>query len=403
MLETGCFMPSSLFELSIKFIFSVDCKESMSNLRQLSYAETIEAAILVRRKMVSFSKYETISESASGGEMFPDSWVKFCDDNYFLSNNPQQIRVLTDLSKRINGIVADANDIFSEIFPSNIYDAYWSSHPMYQVIYTESSADIIKNYQNMKSHILSLPDPPSIEKDLMLPLLPSSEEIYYYDPLCFFPICIVECGSPAKKRMCNAAVILPRSLRFIDYAVLVSISNLKESRGKISKILYCLSMASLFQINRSISSLVKSFLHRNALYLEKVEERDRLIMSSLNVIICLRNFINYVSGLEKTIFSAIKICNFFPLEDMKEMFERRDPYLCRNEIKKVSSFLKKKYFSLISRKKLRADDLVKKISENKLGNNSKFLSVSVENATKSLRKLNNEIREMEMFLLNFTD
>ncbi|WP_139057315.1 hypothetical protein [Candidatus Ichthyocystis hellenicum] len=398
MLGTNLFNPCTLFELSVKSIFGVDSKGSINHLMQLSYKETLEAAILVNRKVVSFSKYESISESVSGSEMFPDSWVKFCKENYYLSSNPEELKILLDLSKRINEIVAGTSDMFSKVLPSNVYDVCWSSHPIYKVIYNKSSANIIKNYHEIKNQILSLPEPQCVVKNLSV--LPSPEEIaYYYDPLCFFPIGTVEYGSSATAFSCSKDVSIPRSLKFINYSALAPIHDLRKNRRVIRKILYRLAMASLLQINSSISSVARSFSHRNNLEVIGVTEREKLVISSLDIITSLRNFIKDVNTLERTIFSAIKVCNFVPLEEVKKMFERRNPYLFRNDIMQVASFLKIKYCNILIKKKLRFDELMKQLKKShKLEDNSRLFSTCAYNISKSLKKLEDDIREMEIFM-----
>ncbi|WP_139057206.1 hypothetical protein [Candidatus Ichthyocystis hellenicum] len=57
--------PLTLLELSSRAIFGFSCEESIGCLSQLSAREIIEASILVGRKQLNLSRYESILDQES--------------------------------------------------------------------------------------------------------------------------------------------------------------------------------------------------------------------------------------------------------------------------------------------------------------------------------------------------
>lgn len=77
----------------------------------------------------------------------------------------------------------------------------------------------------------------------------------------------------------------------------------------------------------------------------------------------------------------------------------------RMEVNVISSFLIKKYESLISKKKLRMKKLLRKINpNNKVGlHSSSFQPVFVKCINQSVEKIRNEIRELETMMISLSE
>ncbi|WP_092486070.1 hypothetical protein [Candidatus Ichthyocystis hellenicum] len=180
----------------------------------------------------------------------------------------------------------------------------------------------------------------------------------------------------------------PESMKTISKKIDNSIKDLKKYGKIVNKSLYYLSMASLLQVKNSFLSLLKSLalVMLAKLRSNKIKDVDKILT-------CLHSFAEDVSKLKETIFHTIHICNFLPLEKIIKIFESKDSDLYKSELSAALSLLRKKYKFLIVEKKLKMKNLLEIIDQ---GNKDQVTSVTAD-------KLRDEIREMELFLGDFTE
>ncbi|WP_092486079.1 hypothetical protein [Candidatus Ichthyocystis hellenicum] len=377
----------------MKSIFGVDCKGSVDNLMQLSQSEVFEVAVLVKRNRVSFSRYESISESGSGCEIFPRKWRDFCSKYFYLSSNPEEAGIASYVTYLMEVIFFDISCMFPKKLPSDISNYLWRANPIYQVVNSGDDEDIIKCYYEKRDRILFLREPIDVTENLTLPALISlSDVICYYDPLCFFPV-----YNPVSGSRCVSLVEIRESMSFMISSVRNAISNLEILRSDIGKLLYHLSMSSLLQLEKTFSDM-------DGIGKDELAGREKSIIGSLKLISCLRNLKKSAHKIKKVIFPVMQICNFLSLENIIEMFELVNSNLYKNEITILSSLLRRKYPVLIESRRLRIDNMLEKVKKSSEGGSDivRLSQVSVDVINKSVEKLINEIKEMEMFLVNFS-
>ncbi|CUT18163.1 MULTISPECIES: hypothetical protein [Candidatus Ichthyocystis] len=387
----------TLLELSMKSVFGVDCKESLGHLMQLSHTEAFEFATLMRREGVSFSKYEPILESSSGREMFPERWDKFCDDHRWLLGNPNDLRLISSFTVVMEKVIGIVGRMFPEKFDLDTIDCLWKYNLIYQIVNNKIGSDIVKAYYATEGTVLALMEPSNAADGLILPSLNSSADVFcYYDPMCFFPV-----HNHINGGRCSSALEIYKSIFSMLFDVSVVVYDLSESKDNISKILYHVLMAALLQIEKTLlkaDEVRYELVGRRGVGIE----RRLSIIESLNLITCLRSIKKDVCKVERTILLAIKNCNFVPLEDMMSMFksisEREEEIKC--ELVVVSAFLKTKYPQLIEKRRVMVRSMLDKVRRSEVSDSGCMCLTHehIDNIYKSVEKLNNEIKEMEVFL-----
>ncbi|CUT18157.1 MULTISPECIES: hypothetical protein [Candidatus Ichthyocystis] len=394
-----CFYnPCSLIELSMKSIFGVDCEQSIGHLMQLSCADVLEAATIVKRKSISFSKYERISESSSGGDIFPSEWNDFCSMHFNLFVNSEEIAMVSSVTYLMEAIFLDLKFMFPSPPEILFTDDVWKSNPVYQLVNSKSKDGAGICYEKIDD-LLLLSDPDDHIDGFALPIIGSSGEeklFYYYDPLCFFPV-----HNPRSGSRCISGREIRESMSFMISSSRKIMSNLVELRYCIGKNLYNLSIIALLQMEKTFSEV-------DSIGQEGFIGRKQSIIESLKLITCLRNIKNDVRKIEDVIFPAMQYCNFVPLEDMLRLFELVDSDLYKNEIVMLVSIIKIKCQDIIETKKSKIELFLRKIEQNEESNNLNeernnlyelsFTQVYVGNVGRSLEKLSEEIEEMEVFL-----
>ncbi|WP_092483715.1 hypothetical protein [Candidatus Ichthyocystis hellenicum] len=426
--------PLTLEELSIGVVFGVDSKESIQHLMHLSHKEAIEAATMITCNKAGRSKYESNLEHRSGiklSQIYKNN-SNFSHDNYRKLGNYPELIAITLLKDHVHEAIYEYDNYLSKTLSS--YHRYRNNHPLCQIVYAENTADIIKNYHERRNEILSLPLPPTGKA---LPKTPSLEKTsHYYNPLLFLNSCHYYDRCTCKRMDSIARVVDPilKSSLKISRCLSKSIAILKSSRKRIRKQIYHLAMASLLQIESYTSSfekLANQISLESQAHLENLldPKEERLILMSLDAIICLRNLVKYSRILKKTIVPMLELCNYVSLEDaitsfktiiiklgteieeikenkireintlteigkMKlsiwlEEIERRksDISLYKIEIGKTCSFLKRRYPSLIARRKAVIKYLLEKITPNE------------DNGL--IKGLTDEVKEMELSLIEF--
>ncbi|WP_141663209.1 MULTISPECIES: hypothetical protein [Candidatus Ichthyocystis] len=385
MFEVSCFSPCTLLELSMKSVFGIKCKESIDILMQLSRNEIIDAAILVKRGKMSFSMYDNICddvpEDYDAVYPFPDDWVDFCKDNCSLSNNPIELGTLLGFMSKINFIDSCVNSILGK-----------DRSKVLSVIAEDKVTEVPSSMIFMFYIINSLLDD---LKTLRFRRMGLFREL------------------PLQLRNSVSPISLIKVLR-------------RNILGKYDKLLWYLTAAASLQLKHSFSLLGSSvdcdflcayFMSGGAREVDRMDgivadlsipedivndtEDERSFRSRATS--CLNEFISDVEVLGGTILPVIHVCNFLPLEDMMEMFKRKGSLLCKKQIDSVCSLLRRKYLGIIRRKKLRVGVLIEKIKQSKEvsmdENNLSPVSLSVMN--KSVIRLRNEVRSMELLLSNF--
>ncbi|WP_092483691.1 hypothetical protein [Candidatus Ichthyocystis hellenicum] len=381
--------PPPLIELSSRAIWSLSCKQSISQLRQLSTEEIIRSSALIRRKQLNLSRYASYLhlESDDGCRFFYEDWNKITIGECRNSSNYKELRAVKECSNSINVIINSFRGIFLDDLPAN--DPYWKNHPVYQVIYNENSTDIIKNYRERRNEILSLPDfPGSVENKSC-----TTERIsYYYDPLFFLKkTCLhnKDDFSPSRIRcLLKNTIVLTLEPCFTR-----RFYTLKKNACLLRRPLSTLVMALTLQIEDSISLLEKSLSKK-----DYTRGREISIMESLNAIIIFKKLCVNIKEL-RSITPIMELSNFVPLEDRVEIFKKRvlvsNP--CSNSVNRLylhSSLIlleKTRYYlkSIVTRKKVRIKYLLEKIN---LGNEYKmdenfFEPVFMESAENLLKKI----------------
>ncbi|CUT18162.1 MULTISPECIES: hypothetical protein [Candidatus Ichthyocystis] len=403
--------PCSLVELSMKAVLGVDCEGSIDNLMQLSPREAIEAAIIVSNRMAANyrTKYESVIESFNNRrehiEFFENSSEFSLYNDYSLyspSCNFMEFEALNRWKESVK-ILINVHDRYS-VISQKVHERDHNEriNPIYKLIYSDDISDLIGDYYNRKDRNFFLPD-----------LIPYDIEIdkTYLDPLQFFDL-----FSSGHIYSFNASSLLTE----IVSASLKVIKNLNESMDILEKSchcirkkLYCLIVSSCSQAKHAASLLETAAENRSNYDKHKMSfEKENL---SLDVLTCFRNFMESVFNI-KEIINIMEFFNFVPLEDVSRVLKRnfstandvvykisRSEF--RMEVNVISSFLIKKYESLISKKKLRMKKLLRKINpNNKVGlHSSSFQPVFVKCINQSVEKIRNEIRELETMMISLSE
>ncbi|CUT18141.1 MULTISPECIES: hypothetical protein [Candidatus Ichthyocystis] len=409
------FNPCSLAELSVGSILGIDCKESMAHLSQLSTREVIECTLLIKRSKVNDTKYENIWESNSKNKF--SSNYQFSPSDYEILSNSAELKSIIKCKNNIISITSMYENYFSKNSPSEINDGYWNMHPMFRVIYNKESKDIIDGYHEKRDQILSLPEQSNaIVKNLTFPKTRTHENDFYHrDPLFFLTTDSIY-SSMYSKPYISINLIIFYSSHTMNLLV-ESMGILEDYRCCIRKQLYHLFMAAFLQLN-NLNLLLKESISRikNKSFIEKEES----IVESLRIISCLKKSGKYLLVLRDKIVPVMECCNFVSLEDAVKILQNKISYssamLCKeknlgsiekdvlrcciiesnNEIRKILSFLKRKYRHLVIKKELRIRYLQRKISMDTKKNTDEIqLSPFFVSSVKELvKKLENEIKEM---------
>ncbi|CUT18143.1 MULTISPECIES: hypothetical protein [Candidatus Ichthyocystis] len=289
---------------------------------------------------------------------------EFCTINYNKFDNYKELGALVQLKICIDKVIEERDTYLSKTFFCHIGHSLpddgnldecaseheWSSHPMYTVVHSSSSDDILKNYDRKKHIIFSLPEPPYLqygdEGDPIKRHSPSDAVFYNLDPLCFLGnaynevaaccphsyihggMCEYLFSSMLGKTIDSSIEVLLPLIKLSDYLV--------GSRKNISAKIYHLISAHISYIRylfiflhenvkefvesrNSLSSLVVT---RNYIYesgyggkMHRIDRKDRKNIESLEIISCVRRFINAVSLLEKNIIPVIDLLNFVNLKE----------------------------------------------------------------------------------------
>ncbi|WP_092483699.1 hypothetical protein [Candidatus Ichthyocystis hellenicum] len=411
--------PLTLLELSSRAaseaIFSFNCKEAISQLSQLSAKEIISASVLVERKQLNLSRYESIldPESDNGYRLPPSccseiSYYDCTDLAYY-----EDLCALKKCGDSIETIINSYHAMFLKHLPTD--DVHWRSHPVYQVIYNEDSTDIIKNYYEKRDRILSLPALPSPAAEI-----PITEKVLFYRDPMFFLSEIYLCPeydlslSMVKKS-------LKDKLMFLNLHINDSISALKDNCNMLERVPYAMAMASILQIKHSAlllekliskkdygtekreTSLVESLINivswwRTPKNHHDTEEREASLMESLDIVICFKNLCGDVQALGEHIAPTMQYRNRISLEDRivilmgKAMTPEKnsfDPESALLSLKMTDCYLKIKLADIVPKRQLRIKHLLEKIN---LGNEYKsnenfFEPIFIESAENFLEKM----------------
>ncbi|WP_092486060.1 hypothetical protein [Candidatus Ichthyocystis hellenicum] len=385
MSAVGCFAPCALLELSIKSVFGVSCKESINILMQLSHDEIVDAAILVKRRKVSFSIYDPICESISEVDNlvcpFPVNWVEFCVNNCSLSDNPRELSTLLGFMNKINLIILCADYITGED-RSKVLSIIAGN------VVTDVPLSMIFMFCAINSLINGLKMLPFRRRNLL--------------------------KSQFIKTKCE-----------IFHVPLVKILR-KDILGRYDKLLWCLLASALLQLKQSFSLLGDS-LDYGLLYeyfinggAEEVGGREETVSGMVmpenmgnfgeegeestlfRATARLSSFLADIDTLKLTILPVIHVCNFIPLEDMLKMFKRKGSDLCKAQIYLISSFLRKKYLALIKSRKFKIECLKKNVPNNVKMEGALLDLVYTDTVNSKLaERLKKEVEGMERFIKNF--
>lgn len=391
--------PYPLVHLSTAAVYGISFKESIRYLAQLSPKEAIETAIAINNKMGTYcSKYE----SYLGGDVGIRCSLNYddlCFNSHDKLNNSEEISVVIGLRAGISKIIDEVSG-WGLRYSFSIEDSsVCGIHPIYQVVHSKNTEDVISSYYERRDEILALPDPSLLE--MKYPNSLSPERIAHYrDPLYFLS---------SKYALCNLGIDPYFSIQeFILYPMCyttvvlgVSINKLicylNNSVKKISGKLYNLIMALLLQIRYYNASLIYLIFVRGKLeetIAPVVHEREVLIIKSLNIIILLRNYIKYVSTIREIFMPFLEFHNFVRLEDVMKIIESRilDSHLSdyrstyELEIRNISSFLRNRYDGIIINKRMRIKSLLGRINlndENTLNSICLFLGINIIDHTLS--------------------
>ncbi|WP_092483703.1 hypothetical protein [Candidatus Ichthyocystis hellenicum] len=386
---TGTATPRTLLELSSEAVFGFGCGESIEQFSQLPAKDVIKASILVKHKQLNLSKYESVLdlEGDDSYQFFYSYCNKIsCSDCNSLSYYDGLCAIKKCL-RRMNTII-DNHNMFLRELP--VDSTSWMSHPVYRVIYSKDSKDIVRKYYEERDKILSLP--------LQTRKKPATEGISYYrDPLFFL----------SKVYLCHenniSLLTAKRSLQitfgFLSSDINSLISTLKENCHLLERAPYAITMASTLQVRNSASLLLESLSKKN----EGPDKREKSIMESLDVIVCLRDLCRDIKAMEERIAPIMQYNNFIALEDRVEILRKITPASdtghCSTDssfldstpaLKAISSHLKMKLPGIVTKRKLRIKHLLEKIN---LGNECKldgnFLEqIFMESINSLLEKIN---------------
>ncbi|WP_092483709.1 hypothetical protein [Candidatus Ichthyocystis hellenicum] len=419
--------PMTLEELAIGAVFGVTRKKSIEQLMHLSHKETIEIIVSLNSNSGGRTKYESVLDcDISRLAEIHQSNGNFFRDNCKNLGNYSELMCISSLKHHIHKMTNECDNLSKSLLPGSKYK---DTHPICQVIYTKKTTDIVENYYKRKTEILSLPLPP-VGK--LRPKLPSLEEtLYYYDPLFFLDISHYYGDTYQYMELFIEVITTPiiESYSAVNFHLRQLIRKLKRWSGRIRKQIYHLVMALSLQI-KPYASLFPKLAKRRLLAETNIARagnipspsrrdprNERLILTSLDAIICLRNLIEYTHMLKKIIEPILEQSNYVSLEDTIKAFNNKIMRLCNNikaikemdhkktslfaeEIEKrehaislskikigeINSFLKMRYPHLITHRKFVIGYLLEKITPN-------------DSTDELIRELTNEIKEMGQFLL----
>ncbi len=424
--------PLSLEELAIGSVFGVNRKESIEQLMHLSHKETMELIVALNHSKGGRTKYEPSLGCCYGDQLTQMYQVNanFFHENCKKISNYQELTSLASLMDHVHVLMNECENISKTFLSKN---KYRNTHPICQTINTKNTGDIIKNYYERRSRILSLPFPPAGGPP---PKIPSLEETsYYYDPIIFLDVSHYhgDRNNYQCMELFIEVIISPiiESYSTIRLHLHKFINDLKKKSKYIRKKIYRLVTALLLHIKFHTSffpAIAERRLSAKRTNAENMLDlrKEELILMSLEIIICLRNFVELTTNIiNKTITPMLELCNYISLEDALEAFkiritglrsdiifitaamenkdmleEKEEPFLLarktvekkkscillsKTEIIKIKSFLKRRYPDLIMHKKFVVKYLLKKIKKN-------------DSTDALIRGLRKEIEEMELFL-----
>ncbi|CUT18160.1 hypothetical protein Ark11_1356 [Candidatus Ichthyocystis hellenicum] len=276
--------PYTLLEMSLMSVFGVSCKKSVECLSQISPKKAIEFAIIIKSKSIGCyrTKYESVFESNVDIQCHKN-YDEFCFNNCDDLSNSEKVKAVISLKRSIDGIIVLTNDCFLKYFPLSEHNHFCSYFPIYQQIRSDNFMLRIMIFELSR---------------LLLKLL-----------------------------------------------------------DQIGLDLYSLINALLIQINYYNSLLNKLLVLR------------KNTMKGCSVRECLKNYMRCSLSLKEIVIPLIECCNFVFLEDLMKIFESKilDSRLERYrstyelEIRNIYSFLKSKYSAIIINKRMRIKFLLKKI------------------------------------------
>ncbi|WP_092343271.1 hypothetical protein [Candidatus Ichthyocystis sparus] len=353
------------------------------NLVQLSPNEAIDAATASNDKSLGKyrTKYEydsTSSDNVRCSDNYShDYYETCCNDHYRLLSNCDEISTVMFLRSNIGQIIQEFSvDWNLEYSFSSEDSSVFSIHPMYQVVNAKNTDDIIENYYEIRHDILSLPSKPLSGNKKSSP--PSPEEILYYrDPLYFLGSKLALCDFDTRPCFFVREFILHplrHSLLLLCVRINKLIDYLEDSSGKIDRKLHNLILSLLLQIKYS-SLLLRQIIRvrfdvvENGLICEP-PERERLIIPSLKVVVCLRNYIKYLKRLGDIFMPFLGFSNFVSLEDMMRISEimflgsrnQHHRSIYKREVRNISLLLSLKYPDIIESKKMIISCLLEKVN-----------------------------------------
>ncbi|CUT18168.1 putative coiled coil protein [Candidatus Ichthyocystis hellenicum] len=372
-------------------------KESVDYLK-MSSKEAIEAAIFVKNR--NTCGYRTKYELESvGNDVIQGSvdYYEFCCNHYyrFLNNCEEMESVIyfrNSLRKILDKI---SNDWLLRYSFSNEDASICSVHPMYQIVHAKNTEDIIFNYHEKKLDIMSLPSlcPCGKKRSSTLESYTTSSEniLRDHDPLCFLsPDYIIRDLSTSN---CPYSYIIESIISplYGDVVILTKnvyreINCLRASIGRINRKLYNLIMAILLQTKHSLDVLIKSIDDRifsGAGYSPNVHGGESRVISSLNLIICLRKCISSVEFMKLNLMPFLEFYNFVSLEDIITMSEvvlsgsrpQDRSLLHKKEVRSLYLLLSKRYPEVIANKRMIINRLLEKINLNDESVKCKVLSL----------------------------
>ncbi|CUT18166.1 MULTISPECIES: hypothetical protein [Candidatus Ichthyocystis] len=441
----GCFYTTSisgslctLLELSTAAVYGLNCKESIDRLVPLSTKDILRGkesvdiadgleqvpsgddsqkkelvdhlkmspkdAIEVAKSVNSWtsysyhsSKYESRSENSSSSTELCVNYDEICRNNYDVLSDSREIEIVLRFRNSINKII---DSIIDDLLVKHSFSSeeamICSVHPMYHVVHAKNIGDIIPRYYDRRMEIWRLPKFPPLNIPRTSPPSPA-EILHYRDPLYFLnpklAFCNLEIAPCSRIKEFVINPLRSNSIA-VDYDLCKLMVCLKESSAKMSKKSYNIIMAALLQILHSNNLLLESTSRRcvaeNGPY-----ESENLAMLSLNIVISLRNCIEIVGSIRKTLIPLLDLCNYVPLEDVTMIIRSRilnsslGVYRSdwEREFRNISLFLKAKYNELIANKNMTIKCLLGKIDLDDEHTNNKFFSfLGIPNSTHGLGK-----------------
>ncbi|WP_139057313.1 hypothetical protein [Candidatus Ichthyocystis hellenicum] len=390
----------------------------MEHLMQITTKEAIESALIMKRKKVNLTKYESIWESYSS-KQFHKNYNKFSLKYCSQLSNYKELKNLIKLKTIISEIIDVNTFYFLRKLPSNVSNISCNDDKMHKVICDENSADIVDDCYSGKNYVLTF-------QDISYPqsrFVSSTEEVmcHRYQPyfLKTFPIwsrkrvLLDKIISFIDSKSSSVAVLLNRSMQILE----------KLLKLGVKKQVYHLSMASCLQLKHSIS-LLKKLLSSSIR--TRTSGKKETIAMSLSILIHTKNLIRDIFILKRNILPIIECHNFVHLEDLiiifkniissnninisklnsynlveKKKLEHRKLVLER-EIYKIYSFLRVKYTQIIKNKKSRIEYMVRSTNTDKklcTSNKNYINPIFIKKANKLVEKLKEEIKEIEQLTI----